>query len=146
MILGFMEVMAEGLTLGEKTGVGAPAVHSLITDLFPTPITLNYANKMTNDLFDGSVGFAIDGGLKDAGHVRRLAESVNARVPTVDEAHRNMLTARACQEEMRIEGKDVWKTLDWSAMIAGPRVAAGLDGLNSGKVCLRLHTLLERAH
>ena len=134
LILGFMEAMSESITLGEKTGVGASAVHNLISDLFPAPILLNYANKMTNDTFDGSKGFSIDGGLKDASHVRNLAMEANAHMPTVDTAHRNMLTARAIHANTKAAGVESYDLLDWSALIAGPRVAAGLDGLNSGKV------------
>lgn len=148
LILGFMEVMSESITLGEKTGVGASAVHALLSDLFPNPILLNYAKKMTHDTFDGSKGFAIDGGLKDAGHVRNLAAEYNAVMPVVDVAHRNMLTARAIHANQRAMGTQKYEVLDWSALIAGPRVAAGLDGLNSGKVraliemgmrCIRAH-------
>lgn len=139
MILGFMEVMAESITLGEKTGVGAPAVHNLIQDLFPTPILLNYAGKMTHDTFDGKKGFAIDGGLKDASHVRKLAEENNGVMPTVDTAHRHMLTARALHANAKAVGVEQYEVLDWSALIAGPRVSSGLDGLNSGKVSITVH-------
>jgi hypothetical protein len=34
-----------------------------------------YGNKMVNDLFDGTVGFAIDGGIKDAKLVLRGARN-----------------------------------------------------------------------
>lgn len=129
--------MAEAFTLGEKTGVGAPAVHELIQTLFPNPIALNYANKMANDLFDGGVGFAIDGGLKDAKHVQKLASDFNSPMPTLDTAHRNLLTARAIHKNQKLQGTQSVNILDWSALIAGPRVAAGLDGLNSGKVSHR---------
>ncbi|OCB92050.1 NAD-binding protein [Sanghuangporus baumii] len=132
-ILGLMETMAEALTLGEKTGVGAPAVHELIQTLFPNPIMLNYANKMTNDLFDGSVGFTIDGGLKDAKHVQKLASDFNTPMPTLDIAHQNLLTARAIHSNQKLRSVQTVDVLDWSALVAGPRVAAGLDGLNSGK-------------
>ena len=133
-ILGTMEIMAEVLTLGEKTGLGAPAVHELIQTLFPAPIMLNYANKMTNDLFDGRAGFAIEGGIKDARHVQKLAGDNNSPLPTLDLAHRNLLTARAIHSAQGQRGVQKHEVLDWSALVAGPRVAAGLDGLNSGKV------------
>lgn len=34
-----------------------------------------YGHKMVNDLFDGSIGFALDGGIKDAKLVPRGAHS-----------------------------------------------------------------------
>ncbi|EJD04439.1 NAD-binding protein [Fomitiporia mediterranea MF3/22] len=133
MILGFMEVMAEALTLGEKSGVTAPAVHGLIKELFPSPITLNYANKMTNDLFDGSKGFAIDGALKDASHVRSLSTEFNSPMPVTDLGYQHMVTARALHEAQKLQGSSQYEVLDWSSLVAAPRVSAGLDGFNSGK-------------
>lgn len=136
VILGCIEVMAEAITLGETTGVGASAVHGLIQDLFPAPTMLNYANKMTSDAFDGAAGFAIDGGIKDATHARKLATECNTALPVVDVALQHMLTARAIHSNQKLRGSNTHDVLDWSALIAGPRVAAGLDGLNSSKVNL----------
>ena len=42
-----------------------------------------YANKMVHDLFDGSKGFAIDGGIKDSTHIRKLAAEVNSPMPAL---------------------------------------------------------------
>lgn len=41
-----------------------------------------YGGKMLNELFDGTKGFAIDGGIKDSNHILRLANDVNAPMPT----------------------------------------------------------------
>lgn len=43
----------------------------------------NYAEKMVHDLFDGSQGFAIDGGIKDSTHIRRLATELNSPMPAL---------------------------------------------------------------
>lgn len=144
LILGFMEVMAESITAGEKSGIGAPAVLGLITDMFPAPPLLNYSTKMTHDTFDGRVGFSIDGGLKDASHIRRLASEHNAAMPVIDIAHQNMRTARAIHENQKVENCAQYDVLDWSALVAGPRVAAGLDGLNSGKVSAEMFMVSAR--
>ena len=69
-------------------------------------------------------------------HIRRLTAELNAPMPVVDIAHQHMLTARAIHENQRVRGVQKHDVLDWSALVAGPRVAAGLDGLNSGKVSL----------
>lgn len=42
-----------------------------------------YANKMVHDLFDGTKGFAIDGGIKDSTHIRKLAAEVNSPMPAL---------------------------------------------------------------
>ncbi|KAI5120225.1 hypothetical protein M0805_000039 [Coniferiporia weirii] len=139
LILGFMEVMAESITLGEKSGIGADAVLGVINDMFPVPALQNYANKMTHDTFDGLKGFAIDGGLKDATHIRSLTAEHNVAMPVIDAAHQHMVTARAIHKNQKVQGREQFEVLDWSALVAGPRVAAGLDGLNSGK-----HMKVER--
>ncbi|EPQ60237.1 NAD P-binding protein [Gloeophyllum trabeum ATCC 11539] len=131
MIMGMLEVMAESFTMAEKSGVGAETAYNLIKDMMPAPPLVNYGNRMLHDNFDGSAGFAIDGGIKDATHVRRLTNEHNSPMPLIDIVHQHLLTARALQENHRREGIHKFETLDWSAIIAGARVAAGMDGFNS---------------
>ena len=38
---------------------------------------------MVNDLFDGTKGFAIDGGIKDSTHIRKLAADTNSPMPAL---------------------------------------------------------------
>jgi hypothetical protein len=94
---------------------------------------------MKNDHFDGSVGFTIDGGIKDASHIRRLTHEHNTPMPLADIAYQHLITARAINNTMKAEGRDVFDPLDWSAIIAGTRVAAGLDAFDSSK-----HTAVVR--
>ncbi|KAG6849977.1 hypothetical protein H0H93_002979 [Arthromyces matolae] len=143
MILGTLEVLAEAYVLAEKSGIDAENVHNLVQDILPAPglttsnsrlsSTIAYSDKMAHDKFDGSVGFAIDGGIKDASHIRRLTAQVNSPMPAIDVAHQHLLTARAIHHSKKHEGKTAFETLDWSGIIAGTRVAAGLDGLDSRK-------------
>ncbi|KDQ31199.1 hypothetical protein PLEOSDRAFT_1036388, partial [Pleurotus ostreatus PC15] len=86
------------------------------------------------DKFDGSVGFAIDGGIKDAAHIRHLTAEHNSPMPVIDIAHQHLITARAIHAKQAAQGKENFKTLDWSGLVAGPRVAAGLDAFDSQKV------------
>ncbi|KAF8899114.1 NAD-P-binding protein [Infundibulicybe gibba] len=133
MILGSLEILAEAYTLAEKSGIGAENVHDLVKEVFPAPGMVAYSDKIAHDKFDGSAGFAIDGGIKDASHIRRLTAEVNSPMPVIDIAHQHLITARAIHEGQRREGKAAFETLDWSGIVAGTRVAAGLDGLDSGK-------------
>jgi hypothetical protein len=55
-------------------------------------------------------------------------------MPAIDIAHQHLLTARAIHTANKQAGKATFETLDWSGVIAGTRVAAGLDGLDSQKV------------
>jgi len=133
LILGSLEILAEAFTLAEKSGIQPAQVHGLVKDLLPAPILDSYANKMTHDLFDGTKGFAIDGGIKDSTHIRKLAADTNSPLPALDSAHQHLLTARALHEAKKIRGEPVYETLDWSSLIAGTRVASGLDGFDSSQ-------------
>ncbi|EKM61550.1 uncharacterized protein PHACADRAFT_248231 [Phanerochaete carnosa HHB-10118-sp] len=133
MILGSLEVLAEALTLSEKSGIKPTQVHGLVKDLLPAPLLDAYCNKMVNDLFDGTKGFAIDGGIKDSTHIRKLAAEVNSPMPALDSAHQHLLTARALHDSKKLRGDSVFETLDWSSLVAGTRVASALDGFDSKK-------------
>lgn len=111
-----------------------------------------YADKMANDKFDGTSGFSIDGGIKDAryysglhrdkvllsinipSHIRRLTSELNSPMPTIDIAHQHMLTARAGHIKKTQQGTSKYETLDWSALVSGVRVTAGLAATGSGSV------------
>jgi hypothetical protein len=54
-------------------------------------------------------------------------------MPVTDAAYQHLLTARALHAAQTLEGKQQFDTLDWSAIVAGTRVAAGLDGFDSKK-------------
>lgn len=95
---------------------------------------VSYGDKMLHNKFDGTVGFAIDGGVKDASHIRRLTAEHNSPMPAIDTAHHNLLTARALHTAQARTGTTSFPVLDWSALIAGTRVAAGLDAFDGGKV------------
>ncbi|KAK4050930.1 hypothetical protein OIO90_004906 [Microbotryomycetes sp. JL221] len=123
MVLGMIELLAEGLTLAEKTGVGSELMMTFINEFMPAPSAIGYGNKMVSNHFQGETGFTVEGGLKDAKHLQQLASNVNATVPVIDVAHRHLITARALG----------FQNKDWSVLVAGPRQAAGLSAL-TGKI------------
>jgi hypothetical protein len=88
---------------------------------------------MLHNKFDGTVGFAIDGGVKDATHIRRLSAEHNSPMPAIDTAYNSLLTARALHTAQARTGTTSFPVLDWSALIAGTRVAAGLNAFDDGK-------------
>jgi hypothetical protein len=94
----------------------------------------SYADKMLHNKFDGTVGFSIDGGIKDSTHIRRLATEHDSPMPAIDSTHHHLLTARALHEAQARTGTTSFPVLDWSALIAGTRVAAGLDAFGGAKV------------
>ncbi|KAG2075173.1 NAD(P)-binding protein [Suillus decipiens] len=131
MVMGMNELLAEMLTLGEKSGIGQQTVYDLIKEIVPAPGLVAYGNKMVNNLFDGSQGFSIDGGIKDASHVCRLSAELNCPMPAIDNTHRSLITARAIHQAQVVAGTQQWDILDWSSLIASSRVAAGLNPFDS---------------
>jgi hypothetical protein len=67
-------------------------------------------------------------------HIRRLAGEFNSPMPIIDVAHQHLITTRAIHQGQKQEGRAKYEILDTSGIIAGTRVAAGLDGLDSLKV------------
>ncbi|KAH6916693.1 NAD binding domain of 6-phosphogluconate dehydrogenase-domain-containing protein [Coprinopsis sp. MPI-PUGE-AT-0042] len=130
MVLGTMEVMAEAITLSEKAGIGSQRVFDLIQDFFPAPGMVKYAKRMVTEDFDASSGFSLDGGIKDATHIRNLSAKYHCPMPTIDVAHQHLVTARALYQKQKNEGKATVSEMDWSSLIAGTRTAAGLDGFD----------------
>lgn len=58
-------------------------------------------------------------------------------MPIIDIAHQHMLTARAGHNLKKLQGTAKYETLDWSALVTGVRVTAGLAATGSGSVCHR---------
>jgi hypothetical protein len=63
--------------------------------------------------------------------MRRLTQVHNSPMPVIDAAYSHLLTARALHSTQTLQGTQQFDTLDSSALVAGARVAAGLDGLGS---------------
>ena len=66
-------------------------------------------------------------------------------MPVIDLAHQHMLTARALHIKQKSEGTQKFDVLSWSALVAGSRVAAGLNGLNSAEVGFMILYLVIRS-
>jgi len=133
LILGSIELIAEAYTIAGKSGVGQENVYEYIKEIFPAPLWLAYGDKMLHNKFDGSAGFSIDGGVKDASHMLRLSTEHNSPMPAIDNALHHMLTARALHTAQERTGNTTFPVLDWSALLAGTRVAAGLDAFDGAE-------------
>ncbi|GAA6007662.1 hypothetical protein JCM11491_003916 [Sporobolomyces phaffii] len=123
VVLGVIELLSESMTLADKSGVGADLLYQFICEFMPAPSFISYGKKILENNFEGETGFTATGGLKDAQHIRRLAMENGATVPALDVAHRHLVTAIANG------GGD----LDWSSLVAGPRLAAGLSPFTGRK-------------
>ena len=142
---GFVELLSECFTLCDQAGVGSENLVEIIKDQHKSPALIRYADRITKNNFDSEGGFNLGGGILDARlaepiarkllsasvltiahrHIRYLAESHNVPMPVMDVAHQHMLSARA-------HGGDM---MDWTALVAGQRIAAGLQPF-AGRVSL----------
>ncbi|KAF9183801.1 hypothetical protein BGZ51_003755 [Haplosporangium sp. Z 767] len=117
-VVGSMELLAEGLTLAEKAEVGQENMLKFIETFFPAPSWLEYSRKMVEGsaVSDKNVGFSVELGLKDVGHMRQLAWDSGASLPTADLAHRHLkaLKDQGCGDQ------------DWSSLINSLRSASKL--------------------
>jgi len=130
-IASTVELLAETQTLADKVGVGRQNFHNFIQEMFPAPGLMKYSKRMLDDDFDGSAGFTLNGGLKDVHHIQRLASQYNCPMPFIDVTQRQLLTARALSTSNPPPNLAANSQLDWSAMVAASRVAAGLNPFDS---------------
>ncbi|CAO1634943.1 unnamed protein product [Parajaminaea phylloscopi] len=119
VILSLIEMLSESMTLAEKTGVGADRLYEFIEEFFPAPSAIGYGKKILTQNFKSSEGFTLSGGIKDASHIRRLGAAADCPLPIIDIAAQHLISARANAPHGEEE-------LDWSSLVAGQRIAAGL--------------------
>jgi hypothetical protein len=79
-------------------------------------------------------------------HIRRLTAVHNAPMPTIDIAHQHLITARAIHANQVQAGKEAVDVLDWSGIVAGTRVAAGLDAFESKVTANKTLVLTKTDH
>lgn len=115
--LGFIELLSECFTLADQTGVGGSNLLELVKCQHNSPALVRYSERIMNNKFDATGGFTVDGGLADSQNIRHLADTNNVPMPTVDVAHGHLITARA-------QGSG---QMDWTALVGGQRIAAGLE-------------------
>ncbi|KAF9917056.1 hypothetical protein BX616_002035 [Lobosporangium transversale] len=114
-VVGTMELLAEGLTLAEKAEVDQESVLKFIEAFFPAPMWTECSKRMTQSsrVLSKDLGFSVELGLKDVGHMRQLAQETGASLPTADLAY-NHLT------QVKEQGKGAY---DWSTMISALRIS-----------------------
>ncbi|KAF9921980.1 hypothetical protein FBU30_007937 [Linnemannia zychae] len=106
-VVGTIELLAEGFALAEKIDIEKESVMKYIENFFPAPSWLVYGQKMVQGSTSKDGGFPVTLGMKDVGHMRRLAADHRASLPIADLAYKHMETLKA-------EGKG---DLDWSSII-----------------------------
>lgn len=80
-ITSFVEMLAEGMTLGEAAGVGQDKVKELIEALCPGTVLVGYADRMLRNTIKSKIYFPISTARKDATHILNMAENAHADLP-----------------------------------------------------------------
>lgn len=132
LILGSIELLSETATMSEKLGIGAEQAFELVKDMMPAPPMVHYMGMIVRREFDGSKNFNIDGAVKDSTHMRKLTAKHNVPMPVIEIAHQHLLTARATHAAQKAKGEAEVDVLDWSGLVAGNRLAAGMGPFNVG--------------
>ncbi|KAF2098733.1 6-phosphogluconate dehydrogenase-like protein NAD-binding protein [Rhizodiscina lignyota] len=95
MILQMVESIAEGLTLAEKSGLGADHLHEWIGLMWPGAYPAYSQRMIKGDYYKRDEPlFAVDLARKDAGHVLKIADDSGAKVRAVELVDHHLLMAK----------------------------------------------------
>jgi 3-hydroxyisobutyrate dehydrogenase-like beta-hydroxyacid dehydrogenase len=111
-----IELMGQVYAFGEKSGIDADVLGTVMATLFASPALPGYSQRIRTRNFD-DVGFALPGGLKDADLFLDASADARAPLPFAAVVHDRLVTALARGLEHK----------DWSAVTEIARQNAGLD-------------------
>ncbi|KAH7139994.1 NAD binding domain of 6-phosphogluconate dehydrogenase-domain-containing protein [Dactylonectria estremocensis] len=97
LLVVFLEAIAETQVLAEKNGLGTQVMEEVIFENFG-PVLGGYSRRMTSGSYapkQGTAGFSVSNTIKDAKHALRIAQDLDVRMPALDLATNNMLSAKA---------------------------------------------------
>lgn len=90
-ILNMVEVLSEGHTIAEKTGLGSENLHNFIETLFPGPYAAYSTRMMSGDYHKREEPlFQIDLAIKDATHALSLASASGSKMPAAEVAKKHL--------------------------------------------------------
>ncbi|RIB27690.1 NAD binding domain of 6-phosphogluconate dehydrogenase-domain-containing protein [Gigaspora rosea] len=121
-ILGTVELLSEGITFAEKTGLEKEMALEFISSVYSTNMYMHYATKMIEERFDKEIGFSVTNALKDVGHIQKLAKDSGAHLPVADLMSKNLNYAK--------DNEPGAEDYCWSCAIGSLRVASGLPFMN----------------
>ncbi|TDZ41080.1 Glyoxylate/succinic semialdehyde reductase 1 [Colletotrichum trifolii] len=112
LLVVFLEAIAETQVLAEQNRIGTDVMEELIFENFG-PVLGSYSRRLTSGSWapkEGVAGFAVSNTIKDAKHALRVAADLGVRMPALDAATNNMLSARAYGGE-NLDGAALYGTL-----------------------------------
>jgi len=121
-ILNMVESIAQGLTMGEATGLGIDYVRQFIEHMFPGP-HVAYANRMIQgDYFKKAPLMAVDLAIKDASHALSISAEAGNKLAGIENAKRHLEAVKEYQGE----------TGDMAGIYGAVRQESGLPFKNDG--------------
>jgi 3-hydroxyisobutyrate dehydrogenase-like beta-hydroxyacid dehydrogenase len=111
-----IELMGQVYAFGEKSGIDANVLGTVMATLFASPALPGYSERIRARNFD-DVGFALPGGLKDVDLFLDASADARAPLPFAGVVRDRFVTALARGLERK----------DWSAVTEIARQSAGLD-------------------
>ncbi|KAI9359707.1 hypothetical protein BD770DRAFT_419315 [Pilaira anomala] len=115
-ITSVVEMVAEGMTLGEASGVGQDKVKELLDAVFPNTLLGVYAGRMLNNTYKDQIAFPITTAQKDLKHIMQLAKDSGASLPITDIFFQNT------EKVLKDHGN-----YDLTSVVGNLREKAGLD-------------------
>lgn len=103
-ITSVVEMVAEGMTLGEGAGVGQDKVKELLDCVFPNSLLGIYAGRMLNNTYRDEIAFPISGAKKDVGHITHMAKEAGVSLPITEIFLENANKAQAAQGDIDLSG------------------------------------------
>lgn len=94
-ILNMVEVLSEGHTLAEKTGLGVENLHSFIETMFPGPYAAYSSRMLAGDYYQREEPlFHVDLARKDARHAKDLAQRTGTNMPALHVADQHLVKVK----------------------------------------------------
>ncbi|KAI9226920.1 MAG: NAD binding domain of 6-phosphogluconate dehydrogenase-domain-containing protein [Piptocephalis tieghemiana] len=123
-VLSSIEMLAEGMTLAQASGIGQEAVYRFIESFMPLPTLKLYGKRQWKDEFVSTASFPVELSLKDTNHIHSLAQENHVTIPVLD----------AMRENLQILRDDGYTGWDHSGVVAAVRVKADLPMILDEKV------------
>ncbi|KAI7872573.1 hypothetical protein BDF14DRAFT_1740020 [Spinellus fusiger] len=103
-ITGLCEMIAEGLTLGEASGISEGKVGELLNSMFPQTVLSIYSSRMIEKTYNDQVHFSLTGAKKDATHVLKMGEAYGVDLPVTRLFLDNLESAKEKKGDIDLTG------------------------------------------
>ncbi|KAI9495098.1 hypothetical protein BDB00DRAFT_927785 [Zychaea mexicana] len=83
-VTSFVEMLGEGMTLAQASGIGQDKVKDLMDGLFPGTLLPMYADRMNRNTYENEIHFPLTSAKKDATHILNMGKEYNTKLPITE--------------------------------------------------------------